>query len=229
MLSEQADELFEAGLRRVNISLDTLDASKFRQITRRGGLERVLESIRAAKRVGFYPVKVNAVAMRGFTEEDIVPLGRLARDLDIEVRFIEFMPLDAENRWERERVLFAQEIYDKLTQQIMPLVPIEGHDPKTPAQEFQFQDGRGRIGLIASVSQPFCESCNRFRLTADGKLRNCLFAHDETDIKAILRGGGTDDDVAEAVRKTIAAKWEGHQINTARFIQPERPMYLIGG
>ena len=229
LLAEQAEELFRAGLRRVNISLDTLDSDKFRHITRRGGLERVLESIRVAKQVGFDPVKVNAVAIRGFTEEDIVPLGRLARELDLEVRFIEFMPLDADNQWERQRVLFAQEIYDRLSQEVMPLVALDGHDPKTPAQEFQFRDGRGRIGLIASVSQPFCENCNRFRLTADGKLRNCLFAHDETDIKAILRGGGTDKEVAEAVRKTIAAKWEGHQTNTARFIQPERPMYLIGG
>ncbi|HID20905.1 MAG TPA: GTP 3',8-cyclase MoaA, partial [Planctomycetaceae bacterium] len=145
LLAEQAEELFRAGLRRVNISLDTLDSDKFRHITRRGGLERVLESIRVAKQVGFDPVKVNAVAIRGFTEEDIVPLGRLARELDLEVRFIEFMPLDADNQWERQRVLFAQEIYDRLSQEVMPLVALDGHDPKTPAQEFQFRDGRGRI------------------------------------------------------------------------------------
>jgi len=229
LLSDQADDLFRAGLRRINISLDTLDPDKFLRITRRGGFERVVEAIRLAKRIGFQPVKVNAVAMRGLTEDDIVPLGHFARDADVEVRFIEFMPLDADNAWEREKVLRASDILETLTQQIMPLAPRAERDPKSPAQEFVFQDGRGRIGLIASVSQPFCEQCNRFRLTAEGKLRNCLFGDAETDIKSIMRSGGSDTQIAEAVRSSIAAKAEGHEINAARFIQPKRPMYLIGG
>ncbi len=229
LLADQAEDLYRAGLRRVNISLDTLDPDRFRQLTRRDGFHKVVESIHVAKQVGFEPIKINAVAMRGLTEDDVVPLAEFARELDIEVRFIEFMPLDAENAWERERVLFAQEIYEKVCREVKPLVPRPDQDPRSPAREFEFADGRGRVAFIASVSQPFCRNCNRFRLTAEGKLRNCLFAQDETDIRAILRGGGTDDDIAEAVRRSVASKWEGHQINTARFIQPPRAMYQIGG
>ena len=189
----------------------------------------MLEGINAARDVGFDPIKINAVAVRGLTEDEIVPFGRLARETGAEVRFIEFMPLDADNAWERDKVLFAHEIIEKLSSEIGPLVPSSQQDPRAPAQDFKFEDGVGRIGFIASVSQPFCMSCNRFRLTADGKLRNCLFSLEETDIKSILRSGGSDAEIAQAVRDSIAAKKEGHEINTARFIQPERPMYSIGG
>ena len=229
LLAEQAQQLFDAGLRRVNVSLDALDPVRFREITRRDGYEKVIEGIRAAQRVGFDPIKLNAVSVRGMTEDQIVPFGQFARQTGVEVRFIEFMPLDAENAWQREKVLFAHEIIDTLCRQIMPLVPLDRQDSSAPASEFVFEDGIGRIGFIASVSQPFCMSCNRFRLTADGKLRNCLFSLEETDVKSIIRGGGTDDELAEAIRRSIAAKKEGHEINTARFIQPTRPMYSIGG
>ncbi len=229
LLAEQAQELYDAGLRRVNVSLDALDPQKFEKITRRQGYEKVIEGIQAAQAVGFDPVKINAVAVRGLTEDEIVPFGHFARRTGVEVRFIEFMPLDADNAWQREKVLFAREIVETLERHILPLVPRAEHDPHAPASEFAFVDGVGRIGFIASVSQPFCMSCDRFRITADGKLRNCLFSLDETDVKALLRSGAPDAEIAQAIRDSIAAKKEGHEINTARFIQPERPMYSIGG
>jgi len=229
LLAEQAQGLYDAGLRRLNVSLDALNPAKFRQITRRDGYEKVLEGIQAAQRVGFDPVKVNAVSVRGLTEDEIVPFGHFARDTGVEMRFIEFMPLDADSAWQREKVLFAHEIIETLTREIMPLVPCGVQDPSAPATEFMFEDGIGRVGFIASVSQPFCMQCNRFRVTADGKLRNCLFSLEETDVKSILRGGGSDDEIAAAMRQSIAGKKEGHEINTARFIQPARPMYSIGG
>ncbi len=229
LLPDQAESLYAAGLRRINIHLDTLDAERFRKITRRDGFEKVLAGIFLCKKLGFSPIKINAVAARGYIEDDIVPLGRFAREHGVEIRFIEFMPLDAENRWERDKVLFAQEIMDRLSEEIMPLVPVPDQDPRAPASEFEFEDGVGRIGIIASVSRPFCMSCNRIRLTSDGKIRNCLFALDEFDVKDIMRSGGDDDEIAAVVRRAVIAKWEGHEINTARFIKPLRPMYAIGG
>uniref|UniRef100_A0A7C4QPU4 GTP 3',8-cyclase n=1 Tax=Schlesneria paludicola TaxID=360056 RepID=A0A7C4QPU4_9PLAN len=229
LLAEQAEALYAAGLRRINISLDALDREKFKEFTRRDEYEQVLAGIRAAQRIGFHPIKVNAVSVRGLTEDQIVPFGHFARDTGIEVRFIEYMPLDAANAWERDKVLFAHEIVDRLSAEILPLVPLPQQDSRAPAADYEFVDGVGRIGFIASVSQPFCMSCNRIRLTADGKLRNCLFSLEETDLRSLLRGGADDAAIAEAFRASVAAKKEGHEINTARFIQPPRPMYAIGG
>jgi cyclic pyranopterin phosphate synthase len=229
LLAEQAQDLYDGGLRRINVSLDALDPQKFEKITRREGYEQVIAGIQAAQKVGFDPVKVNAVAVRGLTEDEIVPFGHFARRTGVDIRFIEFMPLDADNAWQREKVLFAHEIVETLEREIMPLVPRPGQDPHAPASEFMFADGVGKIGFIASVSRPFCMSCDRFRITADGKLRNCLFSLDETDVKTMLRAGAPDADIAQAIRNSIAAKKEGHEINTARFIQPARPMYSIGG
>jgi GTP 3',8-cyclase len=229
LLAEQAQSLWDAGLRRLNVSLDALSPEKFKQFTRRDGFEKVIDGIRTAQQVGFDPVKVNAVSVRGMTEEEIVPFGHFARETGVEMRFIEYMPLDADCAWQREKVLFAHEIIETLSRDIMPLVPIPPRDPSAPATEFAFEDGVGRIGFIASVSRPFCMSCDRFRLTADGKLRNCLFSLEETDLRVILRGGGGDQEIASAIRESIAEKKEGHEINTARFIQPLRPMYSIGG
>jgi GTP 3',8-cyclase len=229
LLEEQAQSLFDAGLRRLNVSLDALNPEKFLKITRRTGFEKVIAGIQAAQRVGFDPVKVNAVAVRGLTEEEIVPFGHFARRTGVELRFIEFMPLDADNAWQRDKVLFAHEIKEALSEQIMPLVPAPDQDPHAPASDFMFEDGIGRIGFIASVSRPFCASCDRFRVTADGKLRNCLFSLEETDVKTLLRQQASDAQIGAAIRASIAAKKEGHEINTARFIQPARPMYSIGG
>ncbi|MFH1301420.1 MAG: GTP 3',8-cyclase MoaA [Planctomycetota bacterium] len=229
LLPQYAQQLFDAGLRRINISLDALNAQKFEEITRRDEYEKVREGIRAAHAAGFNPVKINAVSIRNMTEEEIIPFGLLARETGAEIRFIEFMPLDADNQWEREKVLFAHEIQEILSQGIMPLVPEAQSDKSAPASNFVFEDGVGRIGFIASISNPFCMSCNRFRITADGKLRNCLFSLEETDIRELFRTNAPDEQIIEAVRNSIAAKKEGHEINTARFIQPDRPMYSIGG
>ena len=232
LLADQAEGLFKAGLRRINVSLDALTPEKFKKFTRREGFEQVIEGIRAAQQAGFDPVKVNAVSVRGMTEEEIVPFGHFARDTGVEVRFIEYMPLDADNAWERGKVLFAHEIVETLSSEIMPLRPLDAESAENhggPATDFVFDDGIGRIGFISSVSQPFCMSCNRIRITADGKLRNCLFSLEETDVRSLLRGDATDQQIVDAIRASVAAKKEGHEINTARFIQPSRPMHSIGG
>ena len=228
LLSQHAQDLFDAGLRRINVSLDCLDPGRFREITRRDGIDKVIEGILAAKRAGFNPVKVNAVSIRNFTEHEVVPLARFAREHGLEMRFIEYMPIGADH-WERDKVYFAHEILDQIEQHVAPLVPAEDYDPRAPAMEFRYLDGGGRVGIIASVSRPFCMSCNRVRLTADGKLRNCLFALDEVDLKPLLRGGAQDAQIADMVRQNVAVKWEGHEINTARFVKPQRTMHSIGG
>jgi GTP 3',8-cyclase len=229
LLAPMARALRDAGLRRINVSLDTMDPDKFRELTRRPGFERVIEGIHAARSVGFDPVKLNAIALKGSTEPDIVPLARFARSHGLELRFIEYMPLDAGDRWERGKVLYAAEILDRLAAGIGPLAPAPDQDLRAPAVDYDFLDGIGRVGLIASVSRPFCTNCNRVRLTADGKLRNCLFSLDETDIRSMLRGGASDTDIALALTNSVADKWEGHEINTSRFIKPERLMHAIGG
>jgi len=229
LLEAQAAELYAAGLRRLNISLDALDPVAFQKFTRRAGYEQTLKGIRAAQQTGFDSIKINAVSVRGLTEDQIVPFGHFARETGLEVRFIEYMPLDAENTWERDKVLFASEVLDRLTTDIGPLEPVANQDPQAPATDYQFADGIGRIGFISSVSQPFCMSCNRMRLTAEGKIRNCLFSQEETDLRQYLRGNGTNAEIAAAFLSSVQAKKEGHEINTARFIQPLRPMYSIGG
>jgi cyclic pyranopterin phosphate synthase len=228
LLADHAQELYEAGLRRINISLDTLNPERFRELTRREGLEKVLGGILAAKRAGFEPIKINAVSIRGITEHEVIPLGRFAREHGLEMRFIEYMPIGAD-KWERDKVYFAHEILEQLEQQIAPLVPVDDYDPRAPAMEFRYTDGGGRIGIIASISRPFCLSCNRLRLTSDGKLRNCLFAIDEADVKTLLRGGAADEEIAAVIRRNVHDKWEGHEINTSRFIKPLRTMHAIGG
>src|SRR5438094_4954651 len=228
LLAEQAQALYEAGLRRINISLDTLSPERFKQLTRREGLERVLAGILAAKRAGFDPVKVNAVSIRGVTEPEVVPLARFAREHGLEMRFIEYMPIGADH-WERDKVYFAHEILEQIEREVAPLVPAEDYDPRAPAMEFRYADGGGRVGIIASISRPFCLSCNRIRLTADGKLRNCLFALDEVDVKQLLRENASAETIAEVIRQNVHVKWEGHEINTSRFIKPLRTMHAIGG
>ena len=215
LLSQQARQLKEAGLKRLNISLDALNAELFSKVTRRDEFNQVMAGIQAARDVGFSPIKLNAVSVRGLTESQIVPFGELARETDTEVRFIEFMPLDADAQWQRDKVLFADEIISILENEFGKLVPIDQADDSKPATEYKFTDGRGRIGLIASVSKPFCMNCNRFRLTAEGKLRNCLFSLEETDVRELLRGTGTDEDIAQAMLTCVSQKKEGHEINSA--------------
>jgi cyclic pyranopterin phosphate synthase len=228
LLADQAADLFAAGLRRLNVSLDTLDPRRFRELTRRDGLDRVLNGLQEAKRVGFHPIKVNAVAIRGFTDQDAVPLARYCREHGFELRFIEYMPIGAD-AWEREKVFFADELLDLLGREIAPLVEAPDQDPRAPALDYDYADGGGRVGIIASVSRPFCSSCNRLRLTAEGKLRNCLFALDEADVKLLLRGDAADASIAEVIRSTVWSKWPGHTFNTEQFVKPDRTMHAIGG
>ena len=229
LLDELAEPLYEAGLRRINVHVDTLDRARFQQITRRDDLDRVLKGIETAKRLGFGPIKINAVAVKNLVEPDVVPLARFARENGFEVRYIEFMPLDAQHLWDRSKVLLADQIIEMLSREIGPLEVIPDADPRAPALEYRFADGIGRLGFIASVSRPFCLNCNRIRLTADGKLRYCLFAIAEDDVKSLLRSGASDEAIAALVRRNIADKWEGHEINSTRFVAPPRPMYSIGG
>lgn len=228
LLSSAAEPLFGAGLRRLNIHLDTLDRERFEKITRRDELPRVLDGIDRAFAAGFRRVKLNAVAIKGLTEPDIAPLVRFARERDMEVRFIEFMPLDSQELWSLDRVLTADEMIAMLEREFGPLTPVPDADPRAPATEYEFADGH-RVGFIASVSRPFCANCNRLRLTADGKLRYCLFAREETDIKPLLEASGSDAALEAAVRATVWQKWAGHEINQPSFVAPQRPMYAIGG
>lgn len=229
VLAEHAQALYDAGLRRLNVHVDTLDRERFRQITRRDDLPRVLAGIDQAQAVGFSSIKINAVAVKNLVEPDIVPLARFGRERGIEVRYIEFMPLDAQGLWLRDKVLFQDDMIAMLEREIAPLVEIPDRDPRAPASEFRFADGIGRVGFIASVSRPFCLNCNRLRLTADGKLRYCLFAVEETDVKGLLRSGAPDDAIAGVIGATVRAKWLGHEINSQQFVAPPRPMYAIGG
>jgi len=229
LLEEFAGPLYDAGLRRLNVHLDTLDRERFERITRRDELGRVLRGLEAAKRAGYSSIKLNAVVVKNLVEPDIVPLARFARENGFEVRYIEFMPLDAQNLWDRGKVLLASEIIEVLSREISTLRPVPDPDPRAPASEYAYQDGGGMVGFIASVSRPFCLNCNRLRLTADGKLRYCLFAIDEDDVKALLRRGAGDEEIAALVRQNIAGKWEGHEINSGKFVAPPRPMYSIGG
>lgn len=228
LLADHAERLYDAGLRRLNVSLDTLDPQRFRALTRRDGIEKVVAGLAAAKRAGFIPIKVNAVAIRGFAEHDVIPLARYCRDNGFELRFIEYMPIGAD-LWEREKVFFAHEILELIESAVGALAPAN-HDPSAPALDYTYSDGGGTVGVIASVSRPFCRSCNRLRLTADGKLRNCLFALDETDVKDFLRGPNTNEGaIADALRRSVWAKREGHEINSATFTKPNRTMHSIGG
>ena len=229
LLAEQAKALYDAGLRRLNVHLDTLDPAKFRHITRRDDFARVMEGLRTAQDLGFGPIKLNVVAVKGLLEPDIVPMARFGLERGMEVRYIEFMPLDAQGLWLRDKVLTMDEMLAMLRKEIGPLDPIPDADPRAPATEFAFRDGSGKVGFIPSVSKPFCLNCNRIRLTSDGKLRYCLFALEETDVKELLRSGAPDSAIQATILETVRKKWIGHEINSAKFVPPPRPMYSIGG
>ena len=229
LLEKQAQALHDAGLRRLNIHLDTLDRERFLKITRRDELHRVLEGIEVCRRLGYGPIKINAVAVKNLVEPDIVPLALYGRERNIEIRYIEFMPLDAQGLWLRDKVLTADEMIAMLGREISPLEEVPDRDPRAPATDYRFADGIGTVGFIASVSRPFCLNCNRLRLTADGKVRYCLFAIEETDVRTLLRNGAPDEAIADAVRGCVSEKWIGHQINSVQFVPPPRPMYSIGG
>lgn len=229
LLGRQAQALYDAGLRRLNVSLDSLDPERFRALARRDGLDEVLKGIAIAQEVGFQKIKINAVIIRGTNEQDVVPLARYAREQGLELRYIEYMPIGAE-AWERNKCFLAHEMMDQIEAAFGPLTPAPDYDPRSPAMDFVYADGHpARVGFIASISRPFCRSCNRIRLTCEGKVRNCLFALDEVDVKPLLRGEKDDARLAELIQTNVAAKWEGHEINTARFVKPDRTMHAIGG
>jgi cyclic pyranopterin phosphate synthase len=229
LLEEHAVALKSAGLKRLNISLDALSEETFRRISRRDGLDRVLAGIAAAKAAGFEKIRLNAVAIRGTTEPEIVPLANFAREQGMEMRFIEYMPLDAEQQWDHDQVLSGEEIRRLIEAAIGPLEPADRDDPSQPAMDYQFSDGSGQIGFINPITQPFCGDCNRLRLTAEGQVRNCLFSTVEWDARALLRGGASDAELAQLVRDCVAAKKPGHGIDSDDFVRPQRAMYQIGG
>ncbi len=228
LLRKMSRDLHEAGLPRINVSLDTLDQEKFKEMTRRDVLHKVLDGLEEATGYFQLPIKINVVAMKGYTEDELLDFAKLARTGPYQVRFIEFMPLDADRSWTRDQVLDGAEIIERISAQ-WPLDAVKRPDQREPADLFRFRDGKGEIGLIASVSEPFCGSCNRIRITADGKLRTCLFSINETDIKALLRGGASDAEIAETVIEAVGNKEPGHHINEPDFVQPERTMSSIGG
>jgi cyclic pyranopterin phosphate synthase len=229
LLNEQAQQLKDAGLTRLNISLDTLNEATFQRISRREGIDRVLAGIAAAQHAGFEKIRLNAVAIRGITEAEIVPLAKFARDHAMELRFIEFMPLDAEEHWQNDQVLPGEEIRRVLEKEFGELTPAARPDPSQPATDFAFADGRGTIGFINPVSQPFCSDCNRLRITAEGQIRNCLFSMTEWDARGVLRSGASDDELASLIRACVWAKKPGHGIDSPEFLRPQRAMYQIGG
>ena len=220
-------ELRNAGLDRINVSLDSLKPERFFAMTRRDELHNVLAGIAEAQIAGFTPMKVNAVVERGANDDEILDLVRYGRDNNVEVRFIEFMPLDATNEWERNKVVSQDEIVTTIAAEFpLELMPSRG---AAPADRWRFLDGKGTVGVIPSVTHPFCGDCDRVRLTSDGQFRTCLFATDESDIRSLLRNGGTDEEIAELIQVAVGAKWAGHQINQVNFIRPNRSMSQIGG
>jgi cyclic pyranopterin phosphate synthase len=227
-LAESAEQLKAAGLTRVNISCDSLRPERFASIRRRGELSKVLEAMDAAEAVGLTPLKVNVVLLRGDNDDEIVDFADFARTTGRIVRFIEFMPLDAQGDWERERLVTGREVFATINER-WPLQALEGPSRIAPAERYRFADGVGEIGLISSVSEPFCGTCNRLRLTAEGSVRNCLFSDDEMSVRDVLRRGEGDDEVAALLRRAVWAKFPGHAINEVGFLAPRRSMSMIGG
>jgi len=222
-----ASELHSAGLQRINISLDTLNKRRFFEMTRRDELEHVIAGIDAAIDVGFSPVKINAVVQRDVNDDEIVDLAAFGRDRGVEMRFIEFMPLDAQGSWENSQVVGQ----DEIVAAIGAVFPIEQMSARgaAPANRWRYLDGKGTVGVIPSVTKPFCGDCDRVRLTADGQFRTCLFSTTEFDLRNLLRNGASDDDVAAEIKRAVGMKWAGHNIGSVSFVRPRRSMSQIGG
>ena len=236
LLEEQAADLRRAGLHRLNVSLDALSEESFERIARRRGLDRVLAGLAAAKAAGFLGIRINAVSIRGLTEDEIVPLARFCRREGFHLRFIEFMPLDGESAWSDGRVLSGREVRDILARHLGPLVATAHADAGQPAIDYTYAtpdagdtDVAAGVGFIDPVTQPFCDRCDRLRLTADGQFRNCLFSTTEWDARQVLRAGGSDDEIARLLRDCVLAKRAAHGIGTPAFERPARAMYQIGG
>ncbi len=229
LLKQQAKALAEAGLTRINVSLDSLLQDKFFKITRRNQLDRVLEGLAELEQYpSIHPIKINAVAMRNFTEEEVLDFAQLARRKAYIVRWIEFMPLDADQIWRKEDILTGGEIKRIIEAAYGPLVPVPG-SPSETARRYTFSDGIGEVGFINPVSEPFCSTCDRIRLTADGQLRTCLFATEETDLRAVIRSGASDETLAQTIRQAVWKKELKHYIGDKRFKRANRSMSMIGG
>jgi cyclic pyranopterin phosphate synthase len=228
LLERQVGDLVRAGLRRVNVSLDALAPDRFFQLTRRDSLQQVLDGLAAAERYPeLRPIKVNVVAIRGFTEDEVLGFADFARRKPYEVRFIEFMPLDGDRAWDRSKVLTNAEVRE-IVESRYPLEPL-GRERSGTSRRWRFADGQGEIGFISPVSEPFCGDCNRIRITAEGKLRTCLFSLNETDLRGPMRAGASDDDLEQIIRDAVWRKELKHRVNEPGFIQPDRPMSAIGG
>lgn len=227
LLGEQAQALRRSGLKRINISLDTLDEEVFQRISRRSGLEKTIAGIDRAIECGFESIKLNALAIRGITEQEVGRLVEFALQRRVTIRFIEFMPLDADRAWRTDNVLDGDSLLQMIESRFGKVEPIPREDPAQPAEEFLV--GGGRVGIIRSVTVPFCDQCNRLRITADGSIRNCLFAKSETPLRDLMRAGASDDELLAKIQQAIAEKKAAHGIDQSGFEPPERPMYAIGG
>jgi cyclic pyranopterin phosphate synthase len=228
LLAERCEKLLEAGLRRINISLDSLDPIKFERITRTRTYDSVMRGIDAVQATRLAPAKINAVLVRGFNEDEVEAFAAFARERGVIMRFIEFMPLDADRHWSRELMVPAAEVFERINAQ-WPLVAIP-HEKSETARKYRFADGApGEIGLIAPVTQAFCGACSRLRLTADGKLRTCLFSKDDHDLRGLLRANASDQEILERIEAIVMEKEKGHRINEPGFVPPSRTMVFIGG
>ncbi|WP_372895256.1 GTP 3',8-cyclase MoaA [Stieleria sp.] len=228
LLEQFAEPLRRAGLKRLNISIDTLDEVNFQKVSRRSGIDQVIRGIDAAIATGFETIKLNTTAVKGVTESEIISLVKFAMQRNVQIRFIEFMPLDTDRSWRTENVLSGETIGAMIERAFGPLVPVPPPIASQPASDFRLPGGHS-IGLIQSVTKPFCDACDRIRLTADGAIRNCLFSQQEFSIRDLLRGGLHDDELVDQFRRAVAAKAAGHGIDDGDFAPPERPMYSIGG
>ncbi len=229
LLADQAQSLRDAGLDRLNVSLDTIDPEVFERITRRKGLDKVLNGIKVAHAVGFTNIRINAVSMVGISETEIVPMAEFCRDNNLELRFIEFMPLDGDEAWQTNQVLSGDQVREMISREVGLLVPAERKDLSQPAVDYGYVEGNGSVGFINSVTQPFCGDCNRMRVTAEGKFRNCLFSGEEWDVRELLRGEATDAEIEALIRDCVMHKKAGHGTNDGNFLRPEKAMYQIGG
>ena len=228
-LIDKVDRLVQAGLKRINVSVDSLRPDRFERMVRRDGqlVFKIIEGMRRARAAGLAPIKVNCVVMRGYNDDELLEFVRWGRDENFQVRFIEYMPLDAQGEWDMQTVVPGAEILARVDA-AYPLIRDSG-DGSEPATVYRFADGRGSIGVIASVTEPFCDHCNRIRITADGHLRTCLFSLSEHDLKGLLRSGATDDELADFIIAAVWKKEAGHKINQPDFVKPDRSMSAIGG
>lgn len=227
-LARHALTLVKAGLKRINVSMDSIDPAVFAAMVRRDYLQNVWEGLAVVESLPIRPIKINVVLIRGVNDHEIPLFARLARTRPFVVRFIEFMPIGADDGWSIDNVVPTSEVIERINASGFRLVPVEYHGDQ-PADRYKFEDGLGEVGFISSVSEPFCSHCNRVRITSDGKLRTCLFSLHETDLRSLLRDGATDDEIAEIVVKAVWNKEKGHLINQRGFVRPERTMSQIGG